>query len=130
MRRKKLTASNLVFESAVEVMSDVFDFTIERHAGDQAAEEIYSKMRAALADARRNLRGLLKKPWFKGPERERCLARARELRGAELMLGYTVKAARAAAETNEFFLENAASLPGMPELMGRFKIKISGGRKK
>jgi hypothetical protein len=124
MRKGKFTASGLVFDSAVAVMDDVLDFTIERFGEHQAAVAIYSKMRDCLAQARRNLRGLLKKGWFKGRERERCLARARELRQAELLLGDLMKSSQLAADIDGAFLQNVGRFEGVKELMSGFKIVI------
>jgi hypothetical protein len=124
--RKKFTASGVVFESAVNVMDDVLDFTIDRHADDMAAVAIYTKMQACIAGARRNLRELLKKSWFKGKERDKCLARARELREAEKVIGCMIKTSQIAAENNELFLDNIKNFAGIEELMSRFKISYKG----
>jgi hypothetical protein len=124
MRKGKFTASGLVFDSAVAVMDDVLDFTIERFGEHQAAVAVYGKMRECLAEARRNLRGLLKKGWFKGRERERCLARARELRQAELLLGDLMKSSQLAADIDGAFLQNVGRFEGVKELMSGFKIVI------
>ncbi|MDO8806289.1 MAG: hypothetical protein Q7R35_17875 [Elusimicrobiota bacterium] len=130
MAKKKTTASGMIFESAVHVMSDVIDFSIEQHAEAVDAVKVYLVMRETMAEMRRNLRGLLKKGWFKGPEREKCLERARELREAELTLGCLVKISQASAEMHSAFLDNAGDFPGMPELMSHFKVKAVGKRKK
>lgn len=130
MPRKKITASGLIFDSALQLLDDMFDYTIERHTEAVDAEQVYLVIQAKLAGMRRNLRGLLKKRWFKGSEREKCLARARELRQAELAMSYLVQTNRAAAALHNVFLANAGELPGMPELMGHFKIKIEAKRKK
>lgn len=124
MRKEKTTASGLIFESALQVMDDVLDFTIQRHSEHQAAVEIYTRMRAAMAGARRNLRGLLKKGWLKGKERERCLARARELRQAELLLRDLGKASQLSADMDGAFLENVSGFDGLKEIMSRFRITI------
>ena len=124
MRKEKTTASGLIFESALQVMDDVLDFTIQRHSEHQAAVAIYGKMRECLAQGRRNLRGLLKKGWFKGKERERCLARARELRQAELLLRDLGKASQLSADLDVSFLENVGDFDGLKEIMSRFRITI------
>jgi len=132
MPREKITASGIVFDNAIEVIGDMFDFTIERHAEDIAAQAVYTKMREIVAEMRRNLRRLLKKSWFKGPERQRCLRRARELREAELALGYLIKASSVSTEMNAYFLDNVKNQSSMTELMSHFKIKAvrSGRRRK
>lgn len=124
--RKKFTASGVIFESAVEVMSDVLDFTIDRHTDDMAAVAVYGKMRECVAEARRNLRALLKKGWFKGKEREKCLERARELRQAELLIGCMITVSKENAKTNEILLDNIKNVAGVEELMSRFKITYKG----
>jgi uncharacterized protein YktB (UPF0637 family) len=123
---KKFTASGVVFESAVNVMDDVIDFTIDRHTDDMAAVAIYGKMRDCMAESRRHLRALLKKGWFKGKERDKCLARARELREAELLIGCMITVSKENAKTNELMLDNIKNVAGMEELMSRFKISYKG----
>lgn len=130
MPKKKTTASGLLFENAVEVMRDMFDFTVDRHNEDVDAMEVYINMREAVAKIRRSLRALLKKRWFKGPERERCLSRARELREAELAFGYLIRANKVTMQMNAAFLENAKDFEGMSELMSHFNIKPVDGKKK
>lgn len=130
MPRKKTTASGMIFESAVHVMSDVIDFSIEEHADAVRAMHTYIKMRETIAGMRRNLRGLLKNSWFKGPEREKCLERARELREAELTISCLVKISEAAVDLHSTFLDNAGDFPGMAEIMSHFKIKMISRRKK
>ena len=130
MPRKKTTASSLIFDSALQVLDDMFDYAIERHSEAVDAEQVYLAISAKLAGMRRNLRGLLKKSWFKGPEREKCLARARELRQAELTMRHLVHTSRLTAALHQLFLQNANKLPGMPELMGHFKISNAVRRKK
>lgn len=129
MSRERTTASGLLFENGIQIMDDLLDFTIERHADDIAAAEVYAGMRERMAQTRRHLRGALKKSWLKGRDRQRCLARARELREAELFIGLMVKAAEAAAEVNATVLENVKHLPGMKELLSGFTISVKGKRR-
>ena len=129
MHRDKTTASGIIFESAVQVMDDVIDFTIHRHKDDQVAMEIYAKMQAAMAESRRNLRRVLKRGWIKGKERAKCLARARELREAEQIIGYLIKTSRCSADLNSTVLGNLKQIPSMKELMSRFSIRVKGKRK-